>query len=757
MVPAAVADQPLRHDRAVRRREVLEVGADGAVPVDVRCRGRLIRAGPVERAGDRGPGPLGEPRLQLGDDPADHLPGGLLGLLRHHPVQRQQRADQVHVGLDRLQHLRLQQQPGQVEPLDRVGLHHLHHRAREVLPDVAEPAGHPRRGRAQPGRPLRAGSPARRRRTARPGPRPSPVRAGQRRTGLGSASPPEHQPPAAQPLVVVIVTPPAAARRRGSTDAASSASRSSSSATTTRRRVAERAGPARRSPRRSGAANVAEGTAQQRQHLGERLGRDRGQPASTRPAARSSCTSSRPAAGEEALDLPGRVGGGDPTVSAAPAAARPRRVEPAGVEQQPGQPAGEQRGRPARSPSRPSVASHSARSRPRRAGRSRRARRRALAQYGGRRVGSSPATAGQARRRPGSTRPAGDRGQPGGVGAAHVAVAQRAGQRGQRRHQVADVGVERGPGVDAAQHRRAARRPGRRAGTSTQPVTSASVGDSSAHASAHRWSRRRPPWCRTRWPRPGRPRTRARQRSRHDSQNVPWPRRSSAGRHAPVHAEQPQPVQQPAASRSFGLRRSRSSTARARPACSRSRRALRGEVAASGTAGVSSGTAPEPLAHHRLAGDQLQQHVVAVAQHRPGRLGDLGQPGQRPAAQHGQRLGQPDRLDDVRAGDRQVLGAQHPGDLDQPPRDDWSGAVNRWWYQPGEVTPAPYPLGDASRPCVHGTQVRRPWRFGSPLSSARVGVAGGSGAVQRRHVPRAADHRDPLVPSRSALRSTVRM
>ena len=169
-----------------------------------RCRGRLIRAARFSAPVDRGPGPLGDPPLQVVDDlarpPAGRSAWSWLG---HHPVQREQRADQVHVGLDRLQHLRLQQQPGQVEPLDRVGLHHLDDGGREVLPDVAEPAGH-------------VGAPTRRARPARAaGPRPAGRRvvergqrgvdpgvvAGQRARRCRRLVAAEHQPPAAQPLV----------------------------------------------------------------------------------------------------------------------------------------------------------------------------------------------------------------------------------------------------------------------------------------------------------------------------------------------------------------------------------------------------------------------------------------------------------------------------------------------------------------------------------------------------------------------------
>ncbi len=48
------------------------------------------------------------------DDGADDLSGGRLGGLGQHAGQAEQRADQVHVGLERGQHLRFQQQLAQV-------------------------------------------------------------------------------------------------------------------------------------------------------------------------------------------------------------------------------------------------------------------------------------------------------------------------------------------------------------------------------------------------------------------------------------------------------------------------------------------------------------------------------------------------------------------------------------------------------------------------------------------------------------------
>ena len=149
--PPAVPDQPLRESTRPQRRagSACRFGRIVRSQSMSRCRGRLIRAArlsaPVTAARVRWVTRRCRSSTTLRDDLAGGAPAGL----RHHPAQREQRADQVDVGLDRVEHLRLQQQPLQAEPLDRVGLHDLHHRRREVPPDVAEPAGHPRRRRAE--------------------------------------------------------------------------------------------------------------------------------------------------------------------------------------------------------------------------------------------------------------------------------------------------------------------------------------------------------------------------------------------------------------------------------------------------------------------------------------------------------------------------------------------------------------------------------------------------------------------------------
>ena len=87
--------------------------------------------------------------------------------------------------------------------------------------------------------------------------------------------------------------------------------------------------------------------------------------------------------------------------------------------------------------------------------------------------------------------------------------------------------------------------------------------------------------------------------------------------------------------------------------------------------------------------------------------------------------------------------AQHPGHPGQPAgRWSASGAVNRCWYQPGDVIPAPYPDADASRECVHGTQASAALRLGSAAQQRGVLRGRRQRPGQRGSVPGAADHRD---------------
>ena len=56
----------------------------------------------------------------------------------------------MHVGRDVVQHLGLEQQPVQPEPVDRVLLHDPHDAGREVRAQLPQPARDPRRRGAEP-------------------------------------------------------------------------------------------------------------------------------------------------------------------------------------------------------------------------------------------------------------------------------------------------------------------------------------------------------------------------------------------------------------------------------------------------------------------------------------------------------------------------------------------------------------------------------------------------------------------------------
>jgi hypothetical protein len=56
-------------------------------------------------------------------------------------VEAEQRADQMYVRLDRLEHLGFEQKLLQAQPVHGVALHDLDDRGGEVPTDVAQPAG----------------------------------------------------------------------------------------------------------------------------------------------------------------------------------------------------------------------------------------------------------------------------------------------------------------------------------------------------------------------------------------------------------------------------------------------------------------------------------------------------------------------------------------------------------------------------------------------------------------------------------------
>lgn len=84
----------------------------------------------------------------VGDD-ADDRPRRGAGPLGDDAAEPDERRDEVDVGLHGLHRLGLEERLGQPEAVHRVVLHDLHDRRREVAADVAEPPGHPWRGRPE--------------------------------------------------------------------------------------------------------------------------------------------------------------------------------------------------------------------------------------------------------------------------------------------------------------------------------------------------------------------------------------------------------------------------------------------------------------------------------------------------------------------------------------------------------------------------------------------------------------------------------
>ena len=95
-----------------------------------------------------------------------------------------------------------------------------------------------------------------------------------------------------------------------------------------------------------------------------------------------------------------------------------------------------------------------------------------------------------------------------------------------------------------------------------------------------------------------------------------------------------------------------------------------------------------------LADDQPVEHepgggLLPLAQHRAGGLHHLGETGERTPPHGRERLGQPDGLDHVRAGDGQVVLAQQRRDPRHPAGDHAVRRGEQVVVPPWEVMPAP--------------------------------------------------------------------
>ncbi|MGY3680295.1 hypothetical protein ACVWXU_003918 [Streptomyces sp. TE33382] len=93
------------------------------------------------------------------------------------------------------------------------------------------------------------------------------------------------------------------------------------------------------------------------------------------------------------------------------------------------------------------------------------------------------------------------------------------------------------------------------------------------------------------------------------------------------------------------------------------------QVALQRDGGGAVGDFAETLADDEPVPYESERHVGALAHHGPDGVGGLAEPGERPAPQGGEGLGEPDRLDDMGGRDGPVLGAQQPGDLGHPALD----------------------------------------------------------------------------------------
>ena len=326
------------------------------------------------------------------------------------------------------------------------------------------------------------------------------------------------------------------------------------------------------------------------------------------------------------------------------------------------------------------------------------------------------------------------------VGAADVAVALRPHQRGQRLHQVQHVGVDRGPLVERAEQRRGRLgQVGLEAGLQHPGQHRQRGLGRTGRAPGPRSRRRR--WCPTRRPR----------RRRHGELRLPLQAPGLAegagaahvaGRRArPVDAEQPQPVEQRGAPVVEGAAQVEVEGAGVRLALQ-----LRGAAGAQ-QVGLQRhrrdvvGDRPEPLPHDQVVGHEPGRERVALAEHRPGGLVDLRQPGERPAAEPGEVVGQPDRVDDVGGGDGQVALAQRVRDPGQPAGDRLVGGGPQVVVPAGRGHPGAVP-GRGRQPRV---RPRHPGQRHLPLRDPpqRAGVGRSRWAASRTARARARRRRPP--------------
>ena len=133
---------------------MLQVFQNGAVPVDFTETRIAAAHTAVQRSCDRLLHRRGEFGKQLIDHLAHHLARQCLVFFGNDAAEAHQGGDQMHIRHDIRQHFLFREQTGEIEALDRVLLHYLHHRLRKKVADVAQPGADLRRGCTQAATPL---------------------------------------------------------------------------------------------------------------------------------------------------------------------------------------------------------------------------------------------------------------------------------------------------------------------------------------------------------------------------------------------------------------------------------------------------------------------------------------------------------------------------------------------------------------------------------------------------------------------------
>ena len=197
--------------------------------------------------------------------------------------------------------------------------------------------------------------------------------------------------------------------------------------------------------------------------------------------------------------------------------------------------------------------------------------------------------------------------------------------------------------------------------------------------------------------------------------------------------------------RSRSMSRRRSSSSRRSPAAGamRSRRCRRARSSASGTARRLDRHAAEVLADDEAVVHQPQRRLGAGAEHRQHRVAHLVQAGGGAVAQGGERLGQPGRLDGVRARHVEPLLAQQAGGPHQEAGDGVVGRGEEVAVPAGRGHAGPVaaglrePGGRPGRPGDRGLRARQALEALVVLGDLRPRGQGG-------RVPGAADDDDAL-------------